>query len=47
MLIEDPKSVPYSGLANESFDDDTFELEDDQITMDEELDFEEESVMVS
>ena len=39
--------MPYSGLANESFDDDTFELEDDQITMDEELDFEEESVMVS
>lgn len=36
LLTEDPKSTTYSGLANESFDDDTFELDDDQVTMDEE-----------
>lgn len=47
LLVKNPKSIPYSGLANESFEDDTFELDDDQITMDEEYDFEEESVMVS
>jgi len=47
LLIDDPKSTSYSGLANESFDDDTFEIDDDQVTMDEELNFEEESVIMS